>query len=322
MVSRLSLSLVVPLLLIAAFTQIAIAQVSSSGGRCTAGTTRACSNRCGKQACLAGGVWTPCLPRCCSNGRIEPPEQCDDRNRISGDGCSSTCRNESRCGDRIVDAGRGETCDSSPGCRSSTSTPSSARCTRCGDGAVQTVAGEVCDDGNTTNTAGIAIYNNPTTFENGNGIAVGPSGNIYTDGSLVTRPESTFLHTLWVDKFDLLGTAFTAFPLASSTDVSRMYLDIALDTDENIYTSSGRLLVSPSPMGVAKYSSTGVRIWDDMVLSGASSYVHGVAVGSDRSVYVTGRKTGSGPTGAVDIWIRKYTPDGTSDDGPPDVTGP
>ena len=36
-----------------------------------------------------------CRPSTCGNGHVEPPEQCDDGNRISGDGCSADCRFES-----------------------------------------------------------------------------------------------------------------------------------------------------------------------------------------------------------------------------------
>jgi cysteine-rich repeat protein len=30
----------------------------------------------------------------CGNGHVDPGEQCDDGNRVSGDGCSATCQNE------------------------------------------------------------------------------------------------------------------------------------------------------------------------------------------------------------------------------------
>ncbi len=46
-------------------------------------------------------------PRC-GDGFLDPGEQCDDGNRVNGDGCSSTCTLES-CGNGVVDAG--EACD-------------------------------------------------------------------------------------------------------------------------------------------------------------------------------------------------------------------
>ena len=30
----------------------------------------------------------------CGNGTLEPGEQCDDNNNVSGDGCSATCTTE------------------------------------------------------------------------------------------------------------------------------------------------------------------------------------------------------------------------------------
>lgn len=45
----------------------------------------------------------------CGNGILDPGEQCDDGNTVSGDGCSATCQREPRCGDGVVDAG--EQCD-------------------------------------------------------------------------------------------------------------------------------------------------------------------------------------------------------------------
>ncbi|MFH1759087.1 MAG: DUF4215 domain-containing protein [Patescibacteria group bacterium] len=50
----------------------------------------------------------------CGNSTPEPPEQCDDGNTVSGDGCSSTCTNEGgggcgSCGDRALNLGEG--CD-------------------------------------------------------------------------------------------------------------------------------------------------------------------------------------------------------------------
>ena len=85
----------------------------------------------------------------CGNGVVDPGEQCDDGNTVSGDGCSSSCRLEV-CGNGILDPG--EQCDdgntvSGDGC--------SATCQReprCGDGVVD--PGEQCDDGNTVSGDG------------------------------------------------------------------------------------------------------------------------------------------------------------------------
>lgn len=71
----------------------------------------------------------------CGNGDIEPPEQCDDQNLVSGDGCTSECLLE-YCGDATCN--NSETCSSCPG-----------DCGGCCGNGVPTDAGENCDDGNT-----------------------------------------------------------------------------------------------------------------------------------------------------------------------------
>ncbi len=49
----------------------------------------------------------------CGNNFLEPGEQCDDGNRINGDGCSIDCRFESVCGDGVQ--GTPEECDGTDG---------------------------------------------------------------------------------------------------------------------------------------------------------------------------------------------------------------
>jgi large repetitive protein len=100
------------------------------------------------------------------DGKLQPGEQCDDGNTVSGDGCSSTgtveagylchvpgnpCSLASLCGNNVTDTGElcddGNTVDNGNGC--------SASCdlSLCGNGAFDnrqypSFAQEVCDDGN------------------------------------------------------------------------------------------------------------------------------------------------------------------------------
>ena len=74
----------------------------------------------------ANRIALSCLPNpaVCGNGQVEIGEECDDGNRASCDGCSSTCRRE-RCGDGIIACG--EQCDDGP----RNGTPGDACSTRC-----------------------------------------------------------------------------------------------------------------------------------------------------------------------------------------------
>jgi cysteine-rich repeat protein len=54
------------------------------------------------------GRWNRCTAPTCGNSTVDPGEQCDDGNLISGDGCDDTCRTE-KCGDGVVTGS--EACD-------------------------------------------------------------------------------------------------------------------------------------------------------------------------------------------------------------------
>ena len=114
----------------------------------------------------------------CGDSFLQAGEQCDDGNKMSGDGCSSSCVIEV-CGNNVIDSGEyceppnGTTCDGNcqnipivcgnnilqPGeqCDDGNNVASdgcSASCTTevCGNNTID--AGEQCDDGNTANGDG------------------------------------------------------------------------------------------------------------------------------------------------------------------------
>ncbi len=93
----------------------------------------------------------------CGNSIMEPPrEQCDDGNRLDGDGCDRFCRQETglspRCGDGFLDPG--EECDDGNLRTGDDCTPLCRRegLSRCGNNIVE--PGETCDDGNLSNLDG------------------------------------------------------------------------------------------------------------------------------------------------------------------------
>ncbi len=111
------------------------------------------------------------VPATCGNGVVEPPEECDDRNTVAGDGCENdctwTCEEHEDCADGLpcngeeqcntethacepglapADGTECTTLSGGPGvCRSGSCAPAS-----CGNGSVE--GDEECDDGNTDDT--------------------------------------------------------------------------------------------------------------------------------------------------------------------------
>jgi cysteine-rich repeat protein len=136
----------------------------------TPGGTPVCGNcildpgeQCDDGNVVSGdGCSANCTTEVCGNGILDPGEQCDDGNVVSGDGCSASCTIE-ECGNGILDPG--EQCDDGnnipgDGC--------SASCTieECGNGILD--PGEQCDDGNVVSGDGCSA--NCTTEVCGNGI--------------------------------------------------------------------------------------------------------------------------------------------------------
>jgi len=80
----------------------------------------------------------------CGNDVLEEGEQCDDGNLENGDGCSDTCQIQNICGNSVLE--EGEACDdgnliNGDGCSDTCQIESI-----CGNGALD--PGELCDDGN------------------------------------------------------------------------------------------------------------------------------------------------------------------------------
>jgi cysteine-rich repeat protein len=142
---------------------------------------------CGFNNCPAGETIAPddnrrCVPPGCGDGILNPGEQCDDGNLVSGDGCSSSCQVEPQCGNGVLNPG--EQCDdgnltNGDGC---SSTCTLEMTPLCGNGVLN--PGEQCDDGNLTNGDGCSSM---CTLEAvavcGNGIL--QAGEQCDDGNLV-----------------------------------------------------------------------------------------------------------------------------------------
>jgi cysteine-rich repeat protein len=85
-----------------------------------------------------------CQPKRCGDRVVDSGEICDDGNTLSNDGCSADCKSNETCGNLVVDAVKGETCEpptQNGFCRMD--------CTlaTCGDGELDENVYEQCDNG-------------------------------------------------------------------------------------------------------------------------------------------------------------------------------
>jgi hypothetical protein len=68
-----------------------------ANGSCYGSESPTCNdgNKCTEDACLPPGgcLYTPIVP-CCGDNQIDVPEECDDGNSNSGDGCDENCKEE------------------------------------------------------------------------------------------------------------------------------------------------------------------------------------------------------------------------------------
>ena len=93
--------------------------LSSTDWRCVVDEQRRDCDGDG-QACIdRGGTCrgietTACIVPLCGDGRVDPPEVCDDTNIQSADGCSADCRSDESCGNNVVDLAIGESCEGRP----------------------------------------------------------------------------------------------------------------------------------------------------------------------------------------------------------------
>jgi cysteine-rich repeat protein len=106
---------------------------------------------------VGGRCRTNCQDARCGDHVTDPGEVCDDGNRVSGDGCAADCLSAEVCGDGVVNAEKGETCDCGTGsvngpvgCNGTHNStdpvaPCRPDCTlrRCGDGILE--APEQCE---------------------------------------------------------------------------------------------------------------------------------------------------------------------------------
>src|SRR3989339_655122 len=146
--------------------------------------------------------------------------------------------------------------------------------------------------------------------DQGRGIAVDSSGNVYAIGNEEITGHS---YNIWTRKYNSNGAEIwtrTYNGAANSTDSG---IGIAVDDSGNVYVTGTEEVTGQSyNIWTRKYDSSGSEVWTKTYngSANASDYGNGIAVDDIGNVYVTGCETVAGQNFS-NTWTRKYDSNGT-----------
>jgi uncharacterized delta-60 repeat protein len=138
----------------------------------------------------------------------------------------------------------------------------------------------------------------------GYGVAVGPDGSVYVIGHTFVTGEN---NNIWLRKYSPGGKVLWTKTVNDADNASDEGYGVAVGADGSVYATGYKNKSGQSwNVWLRKYSPEGKKIWTKTYNSAdnSSEVGSGVAVGSDGSIFVTGRKEVTGQS--YDIWLRKY----------------
>jgi hypothetical protein len=187
----------------------------------------------------------------------------------------------------------------------------------------------------TTSWAGTQLLGvpspNSSTPENGRGIALDSSNNIYITGEAGNNGDSsgdvgldgnTFLgvEDIFLVKYSSNGVKQWTKQFGTATnDIAK---GIAIDSSNNIYLAgetSGALDSQTNAGGkdifLVKYNSGGTRQWTKLLGTSSEEVTNGIAIDSSNNIYITGYTEGAldsqTNSGSTDLFLVKYNSSGT-----------
>ncbi len=143
------------------------------------------------------------------------------------------------------------------------------------------------------------------TFDNANGMALAPDGSTYVVG--ISFPPEGPTDALIIKVNSDGNPLWQRTWGGGSTDVAH---DVAVASDGNIYVAGTNNSFFGDDAHLLKLSPDGSVIWERnwrAGVTGGNSAAHGVAVGLDQSVYITGRAS---LASGQDVFLVQFTPDG------------
>jgi hypothetical protein len=146
-------------------------------------------------------------------------------------------------------------------------------------------------------------------FDEGYGIAVDGSGNVYITGCEDVIGQGT---NIWVRKYNTEGDVVWTDTYNGTANQSDCGEGIAVDGSGNVYVTGSEYKsdTERSNIWVRKYDTNGYEIWTSTYNGPANGddYGQGIAVDGNGNVYVTGCEYVDGQNS--NIWARKYDSDG------------
>jgi Beta-propeller repeat len=154
------------------------------------------------------------------------------------------------------------------------------------------------------------------------GITTDGAGNVYVAGFV--RNSLFNPATAYVAKYNNAGQVLWSKEWSGAGSSSAA--SVAIDKSGNVYitgitnaTLKGTLSsasVQGGDVFVAKYSTSGTKLWDQTIATSAQEYARSIAVDAIGNVYITGNTDSTLPgqtsAGGIDGFVAKYSTTGTS----------
>lgn len=240
----------------------------------------------------------------CGNGQVAPDEECDDGNRVDGDGCSAECLNRaSAVWTQILDG------------------PSGA--SDCGRGIALAPDGNIVIAGSMSagdtrqdmwiallTPAGEVIWSQTTDggagyFDTFNDVEVSQDGTIYVVGTKWSSPEQVFAAETdtWVEALSLDGERLWSITLTGGAGVSSHAWELAAAAN-GVVVVGGRRIMGQDKAWSFNLNAQGEVLWDNLDDSDLRMHQMStdVALAPEHDIYVVGYSSDAG----VNVTERYY----------------